>query len=140
VDDEYDITIEELDVPTCWRLVARTGFGRVGFVHAGEVTVLPVNAAEWDRRIIFRTVQGTSLALAGNGSVVAFETDNTDRSAESGWSVIVRGQLWDVTHRAEAAQWHQLLVRSWAPPPRNVWMMIQPTAVTGRMIHRHRYL
>jgi nitroimidazol reductase NimA-like FMN-containing flavoprotein (pyridoxamine 5'-phosphate oxidase superfamily) len=140
VDDQYDITIEELDEPTCWRLVARAGFGRVGFVHAGEVMVLPVNTAEWDRRVIFRTAEGTSLALAGTGPVVAFETDHTDRVAESGWSVVVRGQLWDVTHRAETAEWQQLLVRPWAPPPRGVWMMIEPSAVTGRMIHRRRHL
>ena len=140
MDDDYDITVEELDEPTCWRLVARAGFGRVGFVHAGEVMVLPVNAAEWDRRVIFRTAAGTSLALAGTGPVVAFETDHTDRVAESGWSVVVRGRLWDVTHRTETAERHQPLVRPWAPPPRSIWMMIEPTTVTGRMIQRHRHL
>lgn len=140
MDDEYDIMIDVLDEATCWRLAVRAGFGRVGFVLDDEVTVLPVNVAVTDGRVVFRTSSDTSLARAGNGSSVAFETDHTDRVAESGWSVVIRGRLWDVTDRPETADWHQLLVRPWAPPPREVWMAIEPSAVTGRMIHRHRHL
>lgn len=140
MDQEYDISIDELDEATCWRLASRAGFGRVGFLLDGEVMVLPVNVAVVDGRVVFRTAGSTTLARAGDGSAVAFETDHTDRVAESGWSVVIRGRLWDVTHRPETAEWHQLLVRPWAPPPREVWMMIEPRAVTGRMIHRHRLL
>jgi nitroimidazol reductase NimA-like FMN-containing flavoprotein (pyridoxamine 5'-phosphate oxidase superfamily) len=138
--DEYDIIVDDLDEPTCWRLLGRAGFGRVGFVVDGEITVLPVNAALSQHRVVFRTAEGTSLASAGTGSDVVFEADHTDRVMESGWSVIVRGRLWDVTDRPETSTWHELVVRPWAPRPRNVWMMIEPERITGRMIHRHRNL
>lgn len=138
--DEYDITMDELDEATCWRLATRVGFGRVGFVLDDEIMVHPVNVAVTEGRVVFRTSSGSSLARAGDGSSVAFETDQTDRVAESGWSVLIRGRLRDVTGRPESAAWHQLLVRPWAPPPQEVWMTIEPSAVTGRMIHRHRHL
>jgi uncharacterized protein len=136
--DEYDIIVDELDDASCWRLLERAGFGRVGFCQGDEVVVLPVNAGVMHARVVFRTAAGTSLARAGDGSVVAFEADHTDRVAESGWSVVVRGRLWDVTDRPEVATWHELAVHPWAPPPRDRWMMIEPTMVTGRMIQRHR--
>jgi nitroimidazol reductase NimA-like FMN-containing flavoprotein (pyridoxamine 5'-phosphate oxidase superfamily) len=137
---EYEILVEELDEQTCWLLLARAGFGRVGFVQDEAVLVLPVNCAVREQRVIFRTGAGTSLAAAGDGSVVAFEADHTDRVAESGWSVLARGRLWDVTDRPETATWSAVLVRPWAPGTRDRWMMIEPTQVTGRMIQRHRNL
>lgn len=137
---EYDIIVDELDDATCWRLLERAGFGRVGFLQDDQVVVLPVNAGVMNGRVVFRTAADTSLARAGDGSIVAFEADHTDRVAESGWSVVVRGLLWDVTGRAEVAAWDDLAVHPWAPPPRDRWMMIEPTSVTGRMIQRHRSL
>jgi hypothetical protein len=137
--DEYDIEMAELDQETCWRLLARAGFGRVGFVDTNdELVVLPVNAAVHDRRVIFRTADGTSLARRGDGAMVAFEADHTDAVAEAGWSVVVRGRLWDVTTDPIPAAWHDFAVHPWAPPPRDRWMAIDPVRVTGRMVERHR--
>ena len=137
--DEYDIAITELDEETCWRLLARAAFGRVGFVDSdGEVVVLPVNAGVHDRRVIFRTAAATSLARRGDGSTVAFEADHTDHVAEAGWSVVVRGQLLDLTDGPIPAAGHDLAVHPWAPPPRDRWMVIEPMRVTGRMVERHR--
>jgi len=140
VDQNYDILVEELDEVTCWHLLSRAAFGRVGFVHGDEVMVLPVNSAVKDDRVLFRTASETLLAAAGNGSVVAFESDHTDQVAESGWSVLVRGRLWDITDAPETATFHELTVRPWAPGLRNRWMSIEPTAVTGRRIQRQRIM
>lgn len=140
MEEEYDVTVDEVDEEMCWRLVTRAGFGRVGFIHDGEVAVLPVNATVSQHRVVFRTAVGTSLAAAGDGSAVVFEADDTDRMAESGWSVVVRGRLWDVTERTETKSWNERLVRPWAPSSRDVWMMIEPSSITGRRIERRRIL
>ncbi len=137
-DEQYEILIEELDEAACWRLVSREAFGRIGFVHGGEVMVLPVNAVVMGNRVVFRTADETMVALAGNGSVVAFQSDCADRITETGWSVLVHGRLWDITDAPETASFHKLSVRPWVPGPRNRWMSIEPTAVTGRTIHRNR--
>ena len=125
VDDEFEILVEELDEPSCWRLLSRAGFGRVGLLHDGEIVVLPVNAAVVDRRVVFRTADESMLA-AGDGTTVAFEADHTDRVAESGWSVLVRGRLVDVTERPETAAWHELTVRPWLPGPRTAGWWSNP--------------
>ena len=140
MDQNYDILVEELDEATCWHLLSHAAFGRVGFVYGNEVMVLPVNSAVKDDRVLFRTAGETMLAAAGNGSVVAFESDHTDQVAESGWSVLVRGRLWDITDAPETATFHELTVRSWVPGLRDRWMAIEPTAVTGRRIQRQRIM
>jgi hypothetical protein len=80
------------------------------------------------------------LRAAGNNSLVAFEADHTDRVTETGWSVLVRGRLRDVTDTPTAGAWHELTVRPWLPGPRNRRMLIEPSAVSGRMINRRRLL
>lgn len=140
MDDDYEIVAEEIDEPTCWRLLARAGFGRVGFVQDGAVVVLPVNAAVSGRRVVFRTGDRTGLAAADDGAVVAFEADHTDQVAESGWSVLVRGHLHVVTDGTETARLRETGLHPWAPGATDRWMTITPTKITGRMIQRHRNL
>jgi nitroimidazol reductase NimA-like FMN-containing flavoprotein (pyridoxamine 5'-phosphate oxidase superfamily) len=140
ITDHYEVKLEILDDATCWRLLVRAAFGRVAFFHADELHVLPVNAAVKAEKVIFRVPAGSLIAKAGHGAMVAFESDEIDRSAESGWSVLVRGSLWDVTDTPAATAWHELTVRSWAPGPLGRWMCIEPTAVTGRILSRQRIL
>lgn len=136
--EEYDIDVLELDEETCWRLLAREAIGRVGYASGSEVTILPVNAAVIQGKVMFRTADDSALATLADGTSVAFETDHTERIAESGWSVLVRGELRDVTD--EADRWREAAVRPWAPGPRMRWMAIVPASVTGRRIERRRRL
>jgi uncharacterized protein len=140
ITDLYEVNLEVPDRATCWRLVARAGFGRVAFFHDDELHVLPVNAAVKGEKVIFRAVTGSRLAQVGNGSMVAFESDEPDPAAESGWSVLVRGSLWDVTDTQMASGWDELTVRSWAPGRHGRWMCLEPTSVTGRVLSRLRVL
>lgn len=138
--DEYEIIVDELDDETCWRLIAQEAFGRVAFIYDFELWILPVNAAVVGGRVVFRTSDDSMLRAAGNNSLVAFEADHTDRVTETGWSVLVRGRLRDVTDTPTAGAWHELTVRPWLPGPRNRRMLIEPSAVSGRMINRRRLL
>ncbi|HEY5877090.1 MAG TPA: pyridoxamine 5'-phosphate oxidase family protein [Ilumatobacteraceae bacterium] len=138
--DEFDIIVDVLDESTCWRLMSRSGFGRLGFMHGDELMVLPVNAAVSENRVVFRTTHDSMFARVGDGTKVVFEVDQTDRVAESGWSVLLRGRLWDVTGRPETATWQELSVHPWAQGARDRWMAIEPTAVSGRRVLRHRTL
>jgi len=97
-----------------------------------------VNCAVTDRTIVFRTSADTTLFEFSHGSRVAFEADHTDHIAESGWSVLVRGTLHEVTDPAEIEALAPLPVHPWAPGTRDRWMRIVPDNVTGRTISRHR--
>jgi nitroimidazol reductase NimA-like FMN-containing flavoprotein (pyridoxamine 5'-phosphate oxidase superfamily) len=138
--NDYDIEMSALTEETCWRMLAREAFGRIGLLDWNELTVLPVNVGVSKRRLVFRTTAGSTLARHAGGAKVAFESDHIDPVAESGWSVIVKGRLWDVTDEPEVANWSDFAVRAWAPPPHDRWMMIEPTMVTGRLVQRHRRL
>lgn len=138
MDSDYEIEMTELSEDTCWRMLARESFGRIGLLDWSEVTVLPVNVGVTKRRLVFRTTPVSTLARHAGGAKVAFECDHIDPVAESGWSVLVKGRLWDVTDDPEVADWSDYSVRPWAPPPNDRWMMITPTVVTGRLIQRHR--
>ena len=82
--DEFDIIVDVLDESTCWRLMSRSGFGRLGFMHGDELMVLPVNAAVSENRVVFRTTNYLMFARVGDGTKVVVEVDQTDRVAESG--------------------------------------------------------
>jgi nitroimidazol reductase NimA-like FMN-containing flavoprotein (pyridoxamine 5'-phosphate oxidase superfamily) len=138
MDNDYDIVMDNLSEDTCWRMLARARFGRVAYLDGDEPVALPVNAGVYERQIIFRTAMGSGLARHAEGTKVAFEADHTDPIEQGGWSVLVRGRLWDVTDSAEVEGWKEFDVHPWAPPPRDRWMLIEPTSVTGRAIERHR--
>src|SRR5699024_3254283 len=92
----YRVTMSELDAAVCWRLVAKTGFGRVAFIRDAEPWVLPVNCAVVDDAVTFRTARRSMLHQLPAHSPVTFEADGVDRSAESGWSVLVRGRIYEL--------------------------------------------
>jgi nitroimidazol reductase NimA-like FMN-containing flavoprotein (pyridoxamine 5'-phosphate oxidase superfamily) len=58
--------------------------------------------------VVFRTEPGTKLHAAGQGGRVCFEADGTDAAARTGWSVIIRGEITEVTDRAELARLREL--------------------------------
>jgi uncharacterized protein len=135
---EYVISYDELLEDVCWRLLARSSFGRVVFCQAGEPGALPVNCAVSNHTIVFRTSADSTFVEFSNGSRIAFEADHTDHIAESGWSVLVRGTLHEVTDAEEIDRLADLPVHPWAPGTRDRWMRIVPDNVTGRTISRHR--
>jgi uncharacterized protein len=81
---DYIVQMDVLDLDVCWRLIARTRFGRVGFVIDGQPGVLPVNCGVLNRQVVFRTGSDTTLGAMDDRSAVVFETDHTDEVAESG--------------------------------------------------------
>ena len=69
---------------------------------------------------------------------MAFEVDGIDTSAETGWSVLVRGVASEVTDEHERARLARLPLHPWAPGERDRWLRVVPTTVTGRAISRPR--
>jgi uncharacterized protein len=134
---QYIVNYDDLEEAVCWRLASSVAVGRVGFVYDDDPIVLPVNSMVVDGRIAFRTAGDSMLHALGSGDRVAFEADHFDTVAESGWSVLVRGHLWEVVddelhNRLIAASTHP-----WAPGPKDRWMIIVPSVVSGRSITRH---
>ena len=134
---QYFVNYEDLEESVCWRLITRVAVGRVGFVFEDEPFVLPVNCVAIDGNIAFRTAGDSMLHTLADGVRVAFEADHVDPVAESGWSVLVRGNLWEVVDENQCDRLAGAGTHPWAPGPIDRWMIILPTVVTGRSITRH---
>ena len=126
---------EELTEAECAELLAGQHFGRLGVVSDGSVEIFPVNYVFADGRVAIRTDPGTKLTAAALGRV-AFEVDEVDEPARTGWSVLLKGTGYDVTDSIDSAseEVRQFPVDTWAPGDRANWLRIEPTSITGRRI------
>jgi nitroimidazol reductase NimA-like FMN-containing flavoprotein (pyridoxamine 5'-phosphate oxidase superfamily) len=115
-------------------LLAGGNFGRVAVVDDHGPVVFPVNFVLDRHTVVFRTEPGAKLHAAGRGSRVCFEADGTDTDGRTGWSVIVRGEITEVTDPAELARLRALPLRVQAPGARDRYIKILPAVLTGRRI------
>ncbi|MFJ3442219.1 helix-turn-helix domain-containing protein [Streptomyces sp. NPDC086081] len=124
----------ELTEAECRALLATHGVGRLAVPADAGPLVVPVNYQVADGAIVFRTQPGATPAEA-DGHQVAFEVDRIDEAFSEGWSVLVRGPAGAVTDPDEAARLdEQAYTTPWAGGPRDLWLRIEPVAVTGRRI------
>jgi nitroimidazol reductase NimA-like FMN-containing flavoprotein (pyridoxamine 5'-phosphate oxidase superfamily) len=124
--------LEVLPFGACLDKLASVPVGRVGFLSAGEVVILPVNHVVDGQSVVFRTAEGSKLASTGVGYAVTFEADSYDEAAEEGWSVIVHGDADVVDDDAEISRLDGLGLRSWGHAERPYWIRIRPLSVSGR--------
>lgn len=114
-------------------LMSRVPVGRVVYTVGGLPAVTPVNFALVDGTIVIRTVPGSRLATAIKDTVVAFQVDEIDAAAHTGWSVTVIGQATEVRDHDEVVRLTRL-VQPWAEGPRNQVIRIRADLVTGRRL------
>ena len=126
--------IEELTRSECFGLLAGENLGRVAVIDDDGPVVFPVNFVLDRHTVVFRTEPGTKLDAAGRGSRVCFEADGTDAAGHADWSVIVRGEITEVTDPAELARLRTLPLRVQAPGARDRYLRILPAVLTGRRI------
>ena len=125
---------QELTKQECFGLLAGQQLGRVVLVDDRGPLALPVNFVVDQHSVLFRSDEGTKLAVASRGARVAFEVDGTDAATRTGWSVLVRGEAVEVTDPAELERVRRLPLSPWAPGPKDRYVRILPTALTGRRI------
>ena len=113
-------------------MLAAGNLGRVAVVDDRGPVVLPVSFVLDRHTVVFRTEPGTKLHAAARGSLVCFEADGTDAAGRTGWSVIVRGEITQVTDPAELVRLRALPLRVQALGARDHFVRILPAMLTGR--------
>jgi uncharacterized protein len=109
----FDRGLARLNREECMALLEHTSFARVGVSVEALPAILPVTIAVLDDRVVFRTLPGTKLAYAAEGSILAVEADEYDPTAKEGWSVLVRGVASEVTTRSTIDRAREVLADSW---------------------------
>lgn len=127
--------MQHIDRDDCLALLAghQQGVGRLAFVEGGKPTILPVNYAMLEDRIVFRTAPGIKLELAERSGAVAFEIDHIDDVSQTGWSVVVRGRAETVTSKSQLFVLGATRLDPYVPGKEN-WVMIRPEMITGRRV------
>jgi transcriptional regulator with XRE-family HTH domain len=126
--------LRALSSDECRVRLSTHGVGRVAVSTPDGPAIIPVNYEVVDDAIAFRTAPGSAPAAAV-GTDVAFEVDHVDETMSQGWSVLVVGPASVVSEpdavRRLAERAH---TKPWAGGPREMWVSIRPTRLTGRHI------
>ncbi|MBO0821191.1 MAG: pyridoxamine 5'-phosphate oxidase family protein [Nocardiopsaceae bacterium] len=134
-----DRVIEELGEERCLSLISGGGVGRIAYTSRFGPAVLPVNYTFSGGAIVFRTAEHGPLdedlrtGIADADYKVAFEIDDIDPASKLGWSVLIQGPAHHVTGPEEDSV-RRACVEPWAPGPRELFVRIVPSRVTGRRI------
>jgi uncharacterized protein len=128
---DYDTNpIEVLDEEQCWELLLSSSLGRLAVSVGGKPDIFPVNFVAVDRRLIFRTAEGTKLLEVAVNSDVAMETDSVGR--DEAWSVVAKGTARILEKRSEIDAADELPLRPLIPTLKYVYVEVTPREVTGR--------
>ncbi|WP_198664393.1 pyridoxamine 5'-phosphate oxidase family protein [Jiangella endophytica] len=130
--------LEKLGRSDCYALLASVPIGRIVFTEGALPAVQPVNFVLDGDDVIIRTSMGSKLAAATRSAVVAFEADQYDEDALTGWSVVLVGRADAVVDEAERQRLATLGLTPWAPGIRPHYIRIRPEIVRGRRIPPRR--
>ncbi|MWA03419.1 pyridoxamine 5'-phosphate oxidase family protein [Actinomadura sp. LD22] len=126
--------LEILGPDECRDLLRHAEVGRIVFTHNALPAIQPVNYVLYGEDIVFRTSRTSRLATAATGVIVAFEIDEFDVDARTGWSVVVVGPARRVSSPGEAAVLEKIELRAWAPGQRDLFVRVRPEMLSGRRI------
>ncbi len=121
--------------PECLDLLRTHTVGRLAYVAREDVPdVVPVNYVIHDGAILLRSGVGPKLQAAERRAVVAFEVDEVDEVAHTGWSVVAVGKARRLPTQERDALPADAIPVAWAHGPRWAVIRIEPTRVEGRRL------
>ena len=118
----------------CLERLASVVIGRVAFVHAGEVVLLPVHHLMHGTDVCFRTSGGSKIEAAADHDPMSYEVDEYDVTARAGWSVTVTGTASILDDDDVVAGLESRDTAPWTigDADMSVWVRIRADAITGR--------
>jgi len=131
-------TGHDLDVvpeSEAWELVGDRELGRLAVCIAGVPEIFPVNyRLDTDGAVVVRTAPGLKLAGAVLGGEVAFEVDDIDEAAHTGWSVVIHGRATEVAGTEARLHAEGLGVDPWVSSPKHRYLRVAPDRISGRRV------
>lgn len=118
--------LAELTRPESLRLLGGAPFGRIVYTVRALPAIVPVRHLVDNGMVVVRTHVGADCA----GSVVAFQADDIDSAAESGWSVMITGVARRVSDATETEHYESVLA-PFVDMPNVEIIRIYPEIVSG---------
>ena len=125
-----------LDLDDCLAKLLEVPVGRLAFQLDGELSILPVVHTLDGIDVCFRTTGDSKIQAAVDRDRVAFEVDQFDGSARTGWSVLVQGTAMVVDDEADIRRLDHAARASWVPPHEgpSTWVRVRTQSITGRAL------
>ncbi|GAA4362908.1 pyridoxamine 5'-phosphate oxidase family protein [Paeniglutamicibacter cryotolerans] len=134
-DDQEMPATETLAADECWKLLRRISVGHLALCGDDGPELFPVNYAVDHGTVVFRTRAGTKLSMVGNDDRVAFEVDSVDTESGRAWSVIIKGRAEVFGGIEEMVDSFSLMLFPWEAGPKDAFVRIVPTIISGRRFH-----
>lgn len=125
-----DEPITVLTEEQSWKLLGTEHMGRLVVIADGRPDIFPVNYAIRDRKLFFRTAEGSKLVELTVHSEVAFEVDHIRE--DTAWSVVMHGRARVLLRYNEIEAAEELDLQPWVPTPKYNFVEITPTDISGR--------
>lgn len=118
----------------CLRLLGTVPVGRVVYTRQALPAVELVNFALDGGDVVIRTGATGKLVAAVDGAIVAFEADEYDPVARTGWSVTVVGRARLVTDPGDVDRLRSTGPHPWVPGDLPYFIAITPGPLHGRCL------
>jgi hypothetical protein len=111
-------------------------FGRLAMTTPRGPRIVPLNYVLVDDAIVFRTSPHSEIARFALGMAVAFEVDDVDVDAQTGWSVVATGIVEELEPTGLADLRRGIVPQPWAGGVRNLYLSLRWRELTGRRLQR----
>lgn len=128
---DYQGHLTSLAEDECRQLLAEHCVGRVCWLDAGQLQLLPVTYSMQGDQIMFTANPASVLGHLDRPTPVCFEVDDVDESTASGWNVVVRGTA---LGSVQALPADVRLPRAWAPGAHEFAVVITASEYSGRAV------
>ena len=126
--------LQALTEEECLEHLARAEVGRIAYTDRALPVITPVTYRMEGNRLLFRTKADGHLLNCVQNTVVAFEVDEIDVEARSGWSVLVTGVAKRLVDKSELVHGAAAAPQPWAGGDRQAIVEITPGLISGRLI------
>ena len=127
-------TLEVIDKDESFNLMSYQEIGRIAFHDDAKIVVFPVNYQLIGNAIVFLVGGGGQRDAAMRHKDATFEVDESDSNFQTGWSVMVFGKLRIYEELTDQDDMSRFTHRPWAEGVKQHALVIEPHAVTGRLI------
>ena len=125
-------TVDELSESACWTLLRTASVGRLAVWVQDHPDIFPINYAVDHGTVVFRSGTGTKVSAALSDSPVALEADGYDEETTEAWSVVVKGNVEEISRDQDLLDTIDLPLFPWQAGDKSRFIRIIPTTTSGR--------
>ncbi len=132
MDEKSTNDVEKLESNQCLELLRAVSVGHLAVSNGDLPQIFPVNFTIDHGTVVFRTGEGTKLKTLRAQPRVAFEADGVNQETGVAWSVMVQGTAELFSNIEETLDSFNLMLFPWESGPKDQFVRIVPTNMTGR--------